>query len=312
MNKLKNSLTIITYHYIREINKANKGLKFLSIKNFIKQLDYLNKSYHIVTPDEAKFMLKHKRFNNKFCWLTFDDGYKEHYDIVFHELEKRKLKGSFFPVVKCTTQKEILAVNKIQFIIAKIDKDLVLKKIQNYYDKKFINGLDFNKFIKTLDLNYRFEFDNKKTILIKRLLQKSLPEKDRIYLTNYFFNKYIKTKTDINFKEMYLSISNLKEMHSNGHEIGLHSYDHQHLDILPEHKQKFQINKSINFLKKNNLMIKDLTLNYPYGSNNSITRKIIKNNQYIKFGLTVMPGIIYSNNVNFYSLPRVDTNEIQS
>ena len=137
--QFRKSLSIITYHYIKKKTKKNNGLNFLEIKNFINQLNYLKKKYSILDPEEAKHLLKNNLpLNKKFCWLTFDDGYREHYDVVFQELEKRKIKGSFFPVVTAVTKKKILEVNKIQFILSELNKDLLLSEIEKYYKKKKI------------------------------------------------------------------------------------------------------------------------------------------------------------------------------
>jgi peptidoglycan/xylan/chitin deacetylase (PgdA/CDA1 family) len=306
--QIKKSLSIITYHYIKKKNKKNNGLNFLEIKKFIKQLDYLKKNYSILDPEEAKYLLKNNLpFNNKCCWLTFDDGYKEHYDVAFQELEKRKIKGSFFPVVISATGKKILEVNKIQFILSELNKDLLLKEIEKYYETKSRNKITFDNLTKKINLRTRF--DDKKTFLIKSLLQRYLPEIDRLSLIEYFFKKYLKDKKKDDYKKIYLNIRHLKEMHNSGHEIGIHSYDHPHLNSLSEVKQKFQINNSIKFLKRNNLMQKDLTINYPYGSYNFITKKICKENKLISFGLTSNKGIIKSHKNDVLVLPRIDTND---
>jgi peptidoglycan/xylan/chitin deacetylase (PgdA/CDA1 family) len=308
---MEKSLSIITYHFIKKKTKKNSGLKFLEIKKFINQIDYIKKKYSVLDPEEAKYLLKNNiPFSKKCCWLTFDDGYREHYDVAFQELEKRKIRGSFFPVVTSLVDKKILEVNKIQFLLSELNKDFLLKEIEKYYVFKKKNKITFNDFVKKINLKTRF--DDKKTFLIKRLLQKYLPETYRSRLVETFFTKYLKNKKKEDYKNIYLKISHLKEMHNNNHEIGIHSYDHPHLNSLSEAQQKVQINSSIKFLKKNALMQKDLTINYPYGSYNSTTKKICKKNKYIKFGLTTKKGILNSYKNDLLILPRIDTNDLRN
>ena len=308
---MEKSLSIITYHFIKKKFLKDNGLKFLEIKKFIKQIDYIKKKYSVLDPEEAKYLLKNNLpLNKKCCWLTFDDGYREHYDVAFQELEKRKIRGSFFPVVTTIVEKKILDVNKIQFILSELDKDFLLKEIEKYYEHKNKSKITFSDFIKKIDLKTRF--DDKKTFLIKRLLQKVLPESYRSSLVESFFTKYLKNNKKEDYKNIYLKISHLKEMHNNKHEIGIHSYSHPHLNSLSEVRQKIQIDSSIKFLKQNNLMQKDLTINYPYGSYNSITKKICRKNKYIKFGLTTKKGIIKSYKNDLLILPRIDTTDIRN
>ena len=306
MYKSKNSLSIIMYHYVQKRNHFNKGLKFLKVKDFINQLDYLKKNYVMLNPEEAKEkLLEKKLFKKRYCWLTFDDGYKEHYDIVFPELEKRNIKASFFPTIKPITHNIILEVNKIQLILGRIDKITILKEIKKYYNIKLKYKISFEDYVSRIKLSN--QFDDKQTTLIKQLLQKITPEKHRFNLNNLLLNKYFKRNQKEISKKIYLSKKNLIEMSNCGHEIGIHSYDHPHFDYLDEKKQKLQINKSINFLKNNKLPIQNLTINYPYGAYNKITEKILKNINNIKFGVTIDSKIIYTKKNDLMYLPRIDT-----
>ena len=306
MRKDKNSLSIIMYHYVQKKNNFNKGLKFLNYKHFIGQLDYLKKKYIILSPDEAKkALLEKKSFQKKFCWLTFDDGYKEHYNIVFPELEKRNIKASFFPTIKPITQNIILEVNKIQLILGRIDKTTILREIKNYYNNKLKYKISFEDYASKIKLSN--QFDDKQTTLIKQLLQKIIPEKHRFNLNNFLLDKYFKQNQIEISKKMYLNKKDLIEMSNSGHEIGIHSYDHPHFDYLNEKKQRLQISKSISFLKKNNLPTQNLTINYPYGAHNKITDRILKKIDNIKFGLTIKSKVIYTKKNDLMYLPRIDT-----
>ena len=81
-------ITIVMYHYVREIEKSKypkiKGLEFSS---FCKQLDYLNDNYKIIKVEEIINCLKTgSKLPPQSCWLTFDDGYKDHFSFVLPEL----------------------------------------------------------------------------------------------------------------------------------------------------------------------------------------------------------------------------------
>jgi peptidoglycan/xylan/chitin deacetylase (PgdA/CDA1 family) len=97
---------ILMYHRIEDftalpVTQQNKTRQDLttSPQAFAMQLDLLqSKGYQTVTMEEVSQAVLYKDaefFNRKLVMLTFDDGYAEHYKIVFPELKKRGMKGVF-------------------------------------------------------------------------------------------------------------------------------------------------------------------------------------------------------------------------
>ena len=117
------------YHYVREIkNSKYPAIKGLEISNFKKQLDFLQKKFEIVKPVD---LIQNKELPNNSCLLSFDDGFKDHAKFVLPELNKRKLKGCFFPPGAAISENEILDVHSIHFILAKIKDETILVSILN-------------------------------------------------------------------------------------------------------------------------------------------------------------------------------------
>ena len=83
-------MKIITYHYVRDFkNTKYPNIKGLDVKKFEFQIKYLISNYNILNPKEIYEIIERKNFFKKNdCWLTFDDGYIDHYDYVFPILEK--------------------------------------------------------------------------------------------------------------------------------------------------------------------------------------------------------------------------------
>ena len=100
-------LIIITYHYIKNFKKEKyKNLNGLDVLEFRKQIDYIEKNFEVISFEQ----LENKNFktNKNKIILTFDDGYYDHYSIVFKELKKIKMTGYFFPVIDVLEKKRIL------------------------------------------------------------------------------------------------------------------------------------------------------------------------------------------------------------
>ena len=117
---MSKKITIIMYHYVRPIAKSEyPGIKGLEFEGFRRQLDYLEKNYSIISSEEIiEAVVKKRELPPNACWLTFDDGYKEHFKYVLPELLKRKLSGAFFPPKIAITESKMLDVNSIHHILS--------------------------------------------------------------------------------------------------------------------------------------------------------------------------------------------------
>ena len=89
----KNSIYIIMYHYVREIDGSKYPLlKGLEFNNFKKQIDFFSKNFNILDYSDFITIIKNKKIPEKpSILLTFDDGYIDHYQYVFPYLLKKKL-----------------------------------------------------------------------------------------------------------------------------------------------------------------------------------------------------------------------------
>lgn len=309
---MRPKVTIIMYHYIRDLKHCRyKDLKGLDISLFYEQIEYLKKYYHFITME----MLIDSIDNNsdlpeKSVLLTFDDAYSDHFRYVFPFLDKNKIQGSFYPSVKAITDHTVLDVNKIHFILAsEIEKSKIISEIKNEL-KKYTKDYKLNSF------SYYFEklakstrFDSADVVFIKRLLQVELEESLRKIITNNLFEKIVGINEDSFSRELYMDVEQIKCMHRNGMHIGCHGYDHYWLGSLEQQKQRFEIEKSIEFLNLIGPGTDKWTMSYPYGSYNEMTIELLTEYN-CKLALTTEVNIADLQKYNKYTLPRLDTNDI--
>ncbi len=175
--KIKNStINIVMYHYVREIkNSRYPNLKGLEFKDFKKQIDFFCNNFNVLSNDDFVEIIQTKKIPTKpSIFLTFDDGYIDHYKYVFPYLKKKKITANFYPPKKVIENKTVLDVNKIHFILEKEqNRKKILNEINNFLSKKKLKPIQ-NKGIKKINLKSRY--DDRETILIKRLLQFYLPK----------------------------------------------------------------------------------------------------------------------------------------
>lgn len=307
--KYMNELNIIMYHYVREIaNSRFPNIKGLEISGFIRQLDWLNKNFTIISPQHLIHSVVNKeKLPYKSCLLTFDDGYKDHFKFVLPELKKRGLFGAFFPPAKPIIKKEILDVNAIHFILeACNDLDALIAELSLNLKKNSYSDLEISNLYKKLAKPNRF--DDARVIFFKRMLQREASQKIRTNIIETLFKKYVGEPSSIFCSELYMNKSEIKELSKEGMYVGSHTYNHMWLGSLSKEMQNEEIEKSIDFLKNIGAPTQNWIMCYPYGDYNEETLKILKKKN-CAIGVTTVPEVARTNNGQNLTLGRFDTND---
>lgn len=294
----------IMYHYVRDLKNSDyPKIKGLDVKAFENQLNFLSKNYNIISIEE--FYTGNYKSKKKSCVLTFDDGYKDHYDFVFDKLIKYNVKGAFFTPVDVIDSNKVLDVNKIHLILAKSNEDLIFSRLK-YHFEKCNSKNNFDYYVKKVDTSHRY--DSEKTVLIKRLLQTVLDFDTRTLICDLLVQDFLsKSEKELSI-ELYLNRTQINEMIENGMHFGSHGKSHYWFDSLNIKDQEFEIKESIKFLNSIYNRKYLLTICYPYGNYNKDTLKLIKKYKF-KLGLTTMPSVFDRNKDNIYLIPRLDTND---
>ena len=306
-----NNIHIVMYHYVRNIKKSkHTNLKGLEFSNFKKQIVYLKKNFNILSNNQFIEILNSRKIpKKKSILLTFDDGYRDHFEYVFPFLKKQDVSAIFYPPIMCIRNKAVLDVNKIHFILAKEEnRDKILDLIFLYV-KKILNKNPHQIGIEKINLLSRY--DDKKTILIKRLLQNHLPLPYRKKIVDKIFKHIVNYSEEEFSKILYMNNNNIQELYKNNFSIGSHGYNHYWWEKINKNEQEIEIKKSINYFKKIKVFDKNFSVCYPYGSYNLQTLNLLKKYK-IKFALTTRVGSVNKKNIkNVYELPRFDTNDFK-
>ena len=294
-------MKIVMYHYIRNFKKNFPFFnKFLEKREFIKQVNYFQKSKGII-----KNINEINNLQSKYL-LTFDDGLKEQI-FAAEILAKKGLTGIFFIPSLPILEKKILDVHKIQILLAKVG----VKKIIEYTNKnkiykfavKKIKKTDLKKFSKT----YSYNKDKKINIIFKRNMNYLIDSKIRSKILNEMF---IEFKISETAEKYYMNISDINYIRKLGMHIGYHGHTHSLLSKLSFKDQEKEILKSKKLLEKK-IKCKFNFFCFPYGrkySYNKSTLKILKNNKF-KYAFSVENRDVNKSDLQKkYELPRFDTN----
>lgn len=112
----------IMYHYVRKSDEKFPFFRYLSVENFRKQLEYFEKKFGFVRYEDFIALKQDlsifERMKGKIL-LSFDDGFKDHYDFVLPELLKRGLFGLFFISTGVYEKRKALDVHRIHYLLGK-------------------------------------------------------------------------------------------------------------------------------------------------------------------------------------------------
>lgn len=303
-----NLVNIVMYHYVRELkNGRYNKIKGLETEHFVEQLDFFQKNYNIIRMEDLIDSIENStKLPEKALLLTFDDGYLDHFNIVFPILANRDIQGSFFIPAQTFCENKLLDVNKIHFILACADIETlyieVLNQI-NFYRREGYELPSTDSLIEKYAIANRF--DDEKTIFVKRILQTALPEDLRGIIASNLFKKYIGLPEDVFARELYLNREQIQCMKDSGMFIGLHGYNHYWLGNLDKDLQEKEIKKALSemsdFIDKDNWV-----MNYPYGSYNKDTLDILEKLN-CKLAFTTEVEVCNLSKHNRFELPRLDT-----
>ncbi|WP_270969340.1 polysaccharide deacetylase family protein [Campylobacter upsaliensis] len=267
-------MKILMYHYVRESVPHLPFFRYLSFDNFKKQLDYFEKNFGLVSFEEFCRLKTEPKFINVLknkILLSFDDGLKEHFSLVFPELLKRKALGIFFMPTAVLEEEKALSVHKIHYLLGHGGGggkllDLALELIEPsmcegenaYLFEDYYDLLDDEESVKNfkLLLNYNLKEEFKEEIL-SALIKKCGLSEAQIY-ENYYLNR-----------------EELKIMSENQMLIGSHAHSHINFLNLNAKEEAKEVQKSFEILSFLDPTIR--TFCYPYGEFSRNSRAILQN-----------------------------------
>lgn len=304
-------LTVVMYHYVRPIASSRyPAIRGLETADFEGQLDYLQRHYHPVT---AAQVIAAGRGEVDLppapVLLTFDDGYKDHFNAC-QLLKRRRMTGVFFPPAAVVRERTILDVNKVHFILACVaDVSVLVCEIE-----QAVLAAQ-NEFVLLPIEEYREKywqanrFDPAAVIYVKRMLQVALPESLRNRIVDALFTRFVSADERSFAEELYLSEADLKEMLAEGMEVGSHGYAHYWLNSLEAKEQGADIDRSLELLVDLGVSQKDFLFCYPYGAYNQDTLQLLKQRG-CGAAVTTRVDLARIGAEEMLEIPRLDTNDL--
>jgi peptidoglycan/xylan/chitin deacetylase (PgdA/CDA1 family) len=312
---MSRKVTIVMYHYVRDLEHSRfPAIKGLSVERFSRQLDFIQAHYTPITAEDLIGALSpaKKELPANPILLTFDDGYSDHFANVFPLLDARGIQGCFFPLALTVLEHRVLDVNKIQFVLAAVPDvgslvDHVFSFLPEFSTKYTLKSRD--EYFRDIPEQHRY--DSRNVTVLKRMLQRELPEPVRAEIVRRLFTDYVTADESSFACELYMSVDQIACLRRHGMHIGSHGTTHAWLNHLSPQEQAIEVDQSLDFLQTLGIGRDKWTMCYPYGGFNDALLQVLRP-RHCQLGFTADPRIADLDVDDRLTLPRIDTNDLPS
>jgi peptidoglycan/xylan/chitin deacetylase (PgdA/CDA1 family) len=228
------STTLLPYHHTVS-NEFLPHIKHLfnykNVAQFSTDLDFLLKHYKpVTTADIIKSIEQNNALPKKSFLISFDDGFREVYDIIAPILEQKGVPAIFFINPAFIDNKVLFYRCKISLLI----NELVKHKQESAFANIFYDTLQIQK--KSLD---------EIKVSLKKLDQSNIEILDELAVKiDFSFEKYLTAQ------QPFLTRQQLVSLHNRGFIVGGHSMTHPYYIKLQLQEQVAETTASCNFVNE--------------------------------------------------------------
>ena len=305
-------VTIITWHYVR--NDASADLHARSVTEFDHQLEHIAANFTPVTLDAviAATQDGNTALPANACLLTFDDGYRDHFETVFPRLAERGWQGVFFPVARAARDHEVLDVNKIQFAIAAAGLETISNETRTAIDDARTQTTTCPIPKPSIrELAVAGLHNPPEAMFVKRALQTRLPpQRCAPGSASELFARHVSSDEQDFAKQLYANVDELRDMHAGGMALGGHGERHNRMNELDPDSRDREFQGSREFLDSLGLPTGDgWSFCYPYGAFDDAAISAAQQAG-CTTAFTLEPRIADLTRDTPLALPRIDTNDL--
>lgn len=233
LHKITRANLIVPYYHVvsdDELLHVKHLYRYKKIKPFREDLAFLLRNFVPVSLADVMGFLKNGRsLPGKAILFTFDDGFREMYDVVAPILLEKGVPATFFVNTGFIDNRRICYLHKTSILVERLKKGLssgVMGEIRQIFRKR--------------KLNYE---DIKTSVLLLNYQQEDIID-EMAYLMDVDFDDYLARNRP------YLTSEQIEELGRDGFFIGAHSIDHPLYSSLSLEDQLYQTKESIKFIRE--------------------------------------------------------------
>ncbi len=210
----------VMYHYVREHEEDLPHFVYLHIDSFRAQLDHLEAECGFVGREEFLAAARGEIPCPKGAVLTFDDGFRDHYDHVLPELVSRGLWGLFYIPTGVYENQRILDVHKTHLMLGAHGDETAMKHLAKAVERLDISKEAVEKFTR---ITYHRQDNTAATNEFKRMLNYFADNEQRSRILETLEQSLPLPRDASSF---YLDADQMDEMRRSGMLMGNHGHRH--------------------------------------------------------------------------------------
>jgi len=297
------------FHYVHDqfsgsdqISHVGKGVRGLSVAQFEAQLDLLTSQLTPLDWATLSTGLRGKgEAPRQSFLLTFDDGLREHAEIVLPILKRRGLCGIFFVPGSVLAKPKMLCAHEIHLLIECMGEEAFAEAFRGALAEMNANCVLTEA--ETAEAHKTYHYEAPPLARLKFLLHMKLPLATRAVVTSRLLAKHVGPQEEW-ARRWYLTSEQVREIHAAGHVIGGHSFAHDPYARLSAETLERDIGRCAWSLR-NILGQGERPFAYPFGSVHSRSADLLRAAGFTKaFGTQSTWLTRESQSMN---LPRIDT-----
>lgn len=312
------------YHYVRPMPDPDfPYLKACALDRFIKQLDYLQENYRVVSwPDAHAYLTGKASLPERACLLTFDDGLRDCFLHVYPLLRARGISGLFFPMAR-RSEEGLAAVQTLQLVANRYSdpaefREMIFAKLSPP------EGTAFEGYCRRVEDESPPDRFGEVALRTMRRVINTYMFRELGPVLDEICRERIGEPKELG-RAFYLGDADVREMATGGMYFGGHGVTHHRMTRLTEEELRKELRASREYLAT--YAKEPFAFSYPYGDYNDSVMEAVERAgfvcafadrseglaPYINFGNSIMAAVGGSRSCitglagSRFALPRVDT-----
>ncbi len=219
---------VVMYQYVRPSGGTTAGgIRPLPAHDFERQLDWLSARYDIVHPGPFLARIRSGATGRPACLLTFDDGTRDHAEVVTPILQRRGLGGVFFVLTWPCEVGRMPMTHAVHWLLSHAEEQ-VWAAFERYACAR-LGGLSALGDATTARRTYSYETPLRARI--RYAANMALPPDATARIVQECLAGTGRSMGEL-AREWFVSAPQIAAMHAAGMTIGIHGCSHQSLQVL--------------------------------------------------------------------------------
>jgi len=307
----KGKVVILMYHRVLKdndetINYIQPGM-YVTESSFDKQMKFIHEAYQVISLQTLLDAWKSGGLdpNNKYCVVTFDDGWLDNYENAFPILRKYGIPATIFLATSFVGTNQWFWPDKISYLFQIRDKSELRELL-----KKSKESSQPDRVLETMVAILEDNFSLEKLALMDKVIEGVKRHADAdIHSAIDSTLRSIGENTSL--KRITLNWDEIKEMSKSGVSFGSHTCSHKLLIHMPADKIQVELKESIAAIKEKDVKYVPVFC-YPNGYYNDMVQKIVEKSG-CEAAVTTRFGVENASGLSRFNLYRIGIhNDISS